>query len=78
MNIKQLKIKNIDVYSMFLSGIIYLSLGVLFLIQKETTIFAVKSLFNLLVILFAITAVFQIIGFTPIRCHEYKLCDFGR
>ena len=67
MNIKQLKIKNIDVYSMIFSGILYFILGLLFLIQKETILFAVKSLLNLLVILFSVTAFFQIIGFTPLR-----------
>lgn len=67
MNIKQLKIKNIDVYSMVFSGIIYFSLGLLFLIRKDTILFAVKGLLDLLVILFSITAFFQIIGFTPLR-----------
>lgn len=67
MNIKQLKIKNIDVYSMAFSGILYLGLGTLFLVKKGMIIFAVKNLLNLLVILFAITAIFQIIGFTPLR-----------
>lgn len=67
MNIKGLKIRNIDVYSMVFSGSLYLCLGILFLTQKATLIFAVKSLLNLLVILFFIAAVFQIMGFTPLR-----------
>jgi uncharacterized membrane protein HdeD (DUF308 family) len=67
MNIKGLKIKDIDVFSMTFSGFLYLGLGILFLTQKSTLIFAVKSLLNLLVILFSIVAVFQIIGFTPLR-----------
>ena len=65
MDIRQLKIKNVDVYSMAFSGFLYLALGILFLTQKGTLIFAVKSLLNLLVILFTVTAFFQIIGFTP-------------
>lgn len=44
MNIKQLKIKDIDLYSMVFSGIVYISLGILFLICKATIIFAVRSL----------------------------------
>lgn len=67
MNIKALKVKNIDVYSMTFSGVLYLGLGVLFLTQKETVTLAVKSMLNILAILFAITAIFQIIGFTPIK-----------
>lgn len=67
MNIKYLKIKNIDVYSMFFSAILYLGLGILFLIKKNTLIFAVKGLLNLLVILFTVAAIFQLIGFTPLK-----------
>ncbi|WMM24537.1 DUF308 domain-containing protein [Tissierella sp. MB52-C2] len=67
MNIKALKIKNIDVYSMTFSGVLYLGLGVVFLTQKETVTLAVKSMLNILAILFTITAIFQIIGFTPIK-----------
>lgn len=65
MVIKQLKMKDIDVYSMALSGLIYIALGILFLTQKGTLLLAAKGLLNLLVILFAVTAVFQLIGFTP-------------
>ena len=67
MDIKRLKIKDIDVYSMIFSGILYLALGILFLVQKQTILFAVKSLLNVLVVLFAITAIFQIIGFSPLK-----------
>lgn len=67
MNIKQLRIKNIDVYSMAFSGILYLALGILFLIQKETILFALKGILNLLVILFVVIAIFQIIGFSPLK-----------
>lgn len=67
MDIRQLKIKNIDVYSMIFSGILYISLGILFLCQKETIIFAVKGILNLLILLFSTAAIFQIIGFTPFR-----------
>lgn len=69
MNIKYLKIKNIDIYSMFFSGVLYIGLGILFLTQKETLIFAVKGLLNLLVVLFITAAIFQIIGFSP---HKKK------
>ncbi|MBU5428145.1 DUF308 domain-containing protein [Tissierella pigra] len=71
MNIKELKVKNIDIYSMTFSGILYLGLGVLFLTQKATVIFAVKNILNLLVILFCITAIFQIIGFSPINKKKF-------
>ena len=71
MNIKELKVKNIDIYSMIFSGILYLGLGVLFLTQKTTVIFAVKNILNLLAILFTITAIFQIIGFAPIRKKKF-------
>lgn len=67
MDIKQLRIKNIDIYSMIFSGLLYLMLGILFLTQKTTLIFAIKKLLNLLVILLSITAIFQLIGFTPLR-----------
>lgn len=67
MNIKQLEIKNIDVYSMLSSGFLYLGLGILFLTQKGVIQFAVKNLLNLLVTLFIIAAFFQIIGFTPLK-----------
>lgn len=65
MDIKQLKIKNIDVYSMIFSGVLYLSLGILFLIKKQTIFSAIKGLLNLLVILLIIAAIFQVIGYTP-------------
>ena len=71
MNIKELKIKNIDIYSMMFSGILYLGLGILFLTQKATVIFAVKNILNLLVILFCITAIFQIIGFSHINKKKF-------
>ncbi len=67
MNIKYLKMKHIDVSSMIFSGLLYLGLGILFLTQKHTLIFAVKKLLNLLVILFIIIAIFQLIGFAPLR-----------
>ncbi len=67
MDIKYLKMKHIDVSSMILSGFLYLILGILFLTQKGALIFAVKRLLNLLVILFAIAAIFQLIGFSPLR-----------
>lgn len=64
MDIKYLKIKNLDIYSMVFSGLLYVGLGILFLTQKDTLIFAAKSLLSLLAILFIIGAFFQIIGFT--------------
>lgn len=67
MDIKYLKIKHIDVSSMIISGFLYLGLGILFLTQKGPLIFAVKGLFNLLVVLFTIVAIFQLIGFSPFR-----------
>lgn len=67
MDIKHLRMKHIDVSSMILSGILYLGLGILFLTQKSALIFAVQKLLNLLVILFAIAAIFQLIGFSPLR-----------
>ena len=66
-DIKGLKVKNIDVYSMTLSGILYFLLGILFLTQKDILVFAVKSLLNLLVILFFVAAIFQLMGFAPLR-----------
>lgn len=76
LDIKQLKIKNIDIYSMLFSGLLYLGLGILFLTQKSTLIFAVKKLLNLLVILFLITAVFQIMGITPNK--EKRITSISR
>lgn len=67
MSIKELKIKTIDSYSIIFSGFLYLVLGILFLTQKETLIFAVKSLLNLTTILFIIIALFQLVGFSPLR-----------
>ncbi|MBU5312695.1 DUF308 domain-containing protein [Tissierella carlieri] len=67
MDIKYLKIKDIDVFSMVFSGLLYLGLGIIFLTQKNILMFAVRSLLNLLVILFAIIAMFQLMGFTPLR-----------
>ena len=67
MDIKQLKVKNIDVYSMIFSGILYLTLGTLFLVKKQTIFSAVKGFLNLLILLFIIAAIFQIIGFNPVK-----------
>ena len=67
MDIKGLRVKNIGVYSMMFSGILYIILGVLFLTQKTTLIFAVKSLLNLMTILFIVAAFFQIIDVTPVK-----------
>lgn len=67
MDIKQLKMKNIDIYSMVFSGILYFALGILFLVEKQTIFFAVQSILNILVILFTIAAFFQIIGFSPVK-----------
>ncbi len=66
MGIKQLKIKNIDFYSLIFSGILYLGLGILFLIKKQAIFSAVKGFFNLLTLFFIIAAIFQLIGFTPL------------
>jgi len=65
MNIRELKIKTIDGYSIILSGFLYLGLAFLFLTQKGSLIFAVKSLLNLTTIAFIILALFQLIGFKP-------------
>nr|WP_300003383.1 DUF308 domain-containing protein [Tissierella sp.] len=67
MNIKGLKIKDIDIFSMILSGVVYLVLGIIFLTQKSILLFAVKNLLNLLVILFAGSGFFQLLGFTPLK-----------
>ena len=67
MDIKQLKIKNIDIYSMVFSGLLYIVLGILFLTQKTALIFAIKNLLNIIVILLSIAAIFQLIGFTPLK-----------
>ncbi len=67
MDIKYLKIKDLDIYSMVFSGLLYIGLGILFLTRKETLIFAAKGLLNLLAILFIIAAIFQIIGFSSKR-----------
>lgn len=67
MDIRQLKIKNIDVVSMILSGLLYIVLGIIFSIQKQTLFFAVKGFLNLLIIFFIIGAILQIIGFSPIK-----------
>lgn len=67
MDIKGLKIKNKDIYSMIFSGILYFILGILFLVQKQTVYFAVKGFLNLLIILFVVAAIFQIIGFSPVK-----------
>jgi len=63
----RLRVKHIDVYSMILSGLLYLGLGIIFLTYKEAVILAMKNILNLLIILFTIAAIFQIIGFAPIR-----------
>lgn len=76
MKIKTLQVKDVDAYYMTFSGILYLILGILFLTQKEAVIFAVKNILNLLVILFAITAIFQIIGFSPNK--EKRLTSISR
>lgn len=65
MNIRELKIKTIDGYSIIFSGFLYLGLAFLFLTQKGSLIFAVKSLLNLTTIAFIILALFQLIGFKP-------------
>ncbi len=67
MDIKELKLKNIDLYSMIFSGLLYFILGILFLFEKRTILFAVESLLNILVILFIIIAIFQIMGFSPVK-----------
>ena len=67
MDIRGLKIKNKDIYSMIFSGILYFILGILFLVQKQTVYFAVKGFLNLLIILFVVAAIFQIIGFSPVK-----------
>ena len=67
MDIRGLKIRNKDIYSMIFSGILYFILGILFLVQKQTLYFAVKGFLNLLIILFVIAAIFQIIGFSPVK-----------
>lgn len=67
MDIRGLKIRNKDIYSMIFSGILYFILGILFLVQKQTVYFAVKGFLNLLIILFVVAAIFQIIGFSPVK-----------
>ncbi|NLY37234.1 MAG: hypothetical protein GX046_08390, partial [Tissierellia bacterium] len=67
MEIKGLKIKDLDVYSMIFSGVLYVVLGIIFLTQKGVLLFAVESLLNLLVILFVITAFSQLLGLTPLK-----------
>lgn len=67
MDIKELRIKNIDVYSMIFSGLLYLGLGILFLTQKSALIFALKSLLNLIIILFIVGGFLQILGFSLIE-----------
>ena len=67
MNIKGLKSKNLDMYSMVFSGLLYVVVGMIFLTQKGVLLFAVKNLLTLLVLLFVVTAFFQLIGFTPLK-----------
>ncbi|WP_414839253.1 DUF308 domain-containing protein [Carnobacterium sp. TMP28] len=67
MKIKELKLKNLDVYSMVFSGFLYVVVGTIFLTQKGILLFAVKNLLTLLVLLFVVTAFFQLIGFTPLK-----------
>ncbi len=62
--IKRLEIKKINSFSLALSGILYLGLGLVFLLQKGTLIFAVKNLINLLVVLFALAGVTQLLGYS--------------
>ncbi|NLB21313.1 MAG: hypothetical protein GX829_10980, partial [Clostridium sp.] len=73
MNIKQLEMRKITGFSLAISGILYFGLGLIFLLRKETLIFAVENLLNLLVILLVLAGVFQVIGFTPIRKKENTL-----
>ena len=76
MDIKKLKIKNIDIYSMIFSGLLYIGLGIFFLTQKPTLIFAVKSLLNILIIFFLVAGIFQILGFT--RSKEKRINVISR
>lgn len=64
---KRLRVKHIDVYSMILSGLLYIGLGIIFLTYKEAVFLALKNILNLLIILFTIAAIFQILGFAPLR-----------
>lgn len=73
MNIKQLKIKTVDSYSIIFTGLLYLALGILFLTQKGVLIFAVKGLLNLLVVLFTLTGIFQVIGLSSIIKKKLSL-----
>lgn len=76
MDIKQLKVKNIDFFSMFISGLLYLGIGVLFLIKKQTIFYAVKGFLNILAIVFVIVAIFQILGIIPFK--EKNLTSWSR
>lgn len=64
---KRLRVRHIDVYSIILSGLLYVALGIIFSTYKEAVFLVLKNILNLLIILFTIAAMFQILGFTPIR-----------
>ncbi len=67
MKIKELEMRKITGFSLAVSGLLYLGLGFIFLLRKDTLIFAVENLLNLLVILLILASFFQIIGFAPKR-----------
>lgn len=64
MRIKKLEIRTINAFSQAISGLLYMGLGLLFLLRKGALIFAVENLINLLVILFVLAGIFQIIGYS--------------
>lgn len=76
MKIKHLNKKNIDVFSMISSGILYMIMGSFFIIKKSTIIFAVKGLLNLLILLLIITGLAQLLGFSLIK--KQKLTTISR
>ncbi len=67
MEIKYLNKKNINVFSLLAIGILYFFIGLFFLLQKHTLIFAIKGLLNLLTILLLISGFLQLLGFSLVK-----------
>lgn len=56
MNIKQLNHRSINAFSLMISGLLMVGIGIIFLSQKATLVFAMKGVMTILVIFFSVSA----------------------
>lgn len=62
MNIKQLSNKSINAFSLMTSGLLMIGIGMIFLFEEPTLIFAIKSILNLLTVFFVVVTLSHFIN----------------